>query len=145
MTNEIVYQTYKGGNATYADISDAKKQRILNMLQYGLNRMVEASNFRPEALDLLKHQDQIFRKHLSSGNHQTYNSLGSFCAGVLNQHLYIKNRGISVKQLAGIEFAVNIFIQLFPEDNNFYELQFTDFQDLKTDNEKHNTDLFEFN
>ena len=127
----IKYKTITLGerNNEYAKMSADEQAWVLRMLKHGLLKLVEESNHNPNADEVLKYRNEIFLKHQSAPKPGTYNSLGSFCSGVLAQTMYNTNNHISIKQLPGIQGAMTIFCDRWPHDQRLRDIKFVNSQD----------------
>lgn len=125
-TKTIQYTTHMGGNAEYAGITKGETDFVLEVLEQGLYALLERSNFDPNVQNDIHRQDDIFRKQTEISN-RTNNSMSSFLAGVLTQHLNAsklgKKKDFSTKQLPGITFSTKYFNQI---DNKFPIIKFED-------------------
>ena len=125
-TRKITYTTHMGGKAVYAGITKADTDFVLEVLEQGLYAMLERSNYDQIVKQAIHLQDQRFRKQTEVSN-KTNNSLVSFLAGVLTQHLNARKLGkkkdFSTKQLPGIKLATQCFNDM---DKKFPVIEFED-------------------
>lgn len=148
-TKTIQYTTHKGGNAEYAGITKSETDFVLEVLQQGLYALLERSNHDLNVQGDIHRQDNIFRKQ-TEVNNRTNNSMSSFLAGVLTQHLNAnklgKKKDFSTKQLPGITFSTKCFNHI---DNNFPIIEFEDVKKSTRVNAKSKKStvgrLFEYN
>jgi hypothetical protein len=125
-TKTIQYTTHKGGNTTYAGMKPGDTDFVLEVLEQGLYALLEKSNYNESIKQALHYRDSRFPKHTSI-NSTIDNTLGSFVAGVLAQHLnarkICKKKDFSTKQLKGITAATECFSDV---DNTFPVIKFED-------------------
>lgn len=113
MAKQIKYRDkITSASTLYADIDKAEKLYMLEQISRAYYELIERTNYDDIALQAFHTQHKLFRKHQSSGNRKLNNSLGSFLAGLLRQHLSKPDKDISTKMLEGISLATEVINQL---------------------------------
>jgi len=113
MIKQITYRDkFTSASTVYADINKAEKLYMLDQISRAYYELIERTNYNDIALLSFHQQHKLFRKHIASGNRRLNNSLGSFLAGLLRQHLNKPDKDISTKMLDGISLATEILSEL---------------------------------
>lgn len=113
MTKTVSYQDkFTSASTVYADIDITTKTMMLEDIHQGYLTVLERANYDAQTRELLSYQDKCFRKHVASGDKTLYNSLQSFLAGLLRQHLNKPNKDISTKMLEGLSIASQVLNRL---------------------------------
>ena len=112
MAQQITYRDKPGGNTVYADIDKAKKLYMLDKITLAYYALIEQTNYDDRALEIFHQRDTAFCKHLASNNRKLDNTLGSFLAGLLRQHVNKPDKDISTKMLEGVELATLVLNKL---------------------------------
>lgn len=112
MAQQITYRDKPGGNTVYADIDKAKKLYMLDKITLAYYALIERTNYDDRALEVFHQRDTAFCKHLASNNRKLDNTLGSFLAGLLRQHVNKPDKDISTKMLEGVELATLVLNKL---------------------------------
>ena len=109
MTKTVSYQDkFTSASTVYADIDVTTKTMMLEDIHQGYLTLLERANYDAQTRQLPSYQDVSFRKHQASGDPRLYNSLQSFLAGLLRQHLNKPNKDISTKMLEGLTIASQV-------------------------------------